>query len=79
MPQEIAKLTDLEYLELSDNDLSGEIPNSMTKMLQLMSLRINGARDGFGGKLPAFEGCPRLEELELVRTSTVFVVVALMQ
>jgi len=70
LPREIAELTDLEYLELSDNDFSGALPDSLSEMEQLMSLRINGARGGLGGSLPAFQECHRLEELELVRTTT---------
>jgi Leucine-rich repeat (LRR) protein len=66
LPKDITELRSLEYLDLSDNDFGGEVPPEFDHLPSgLLSLKINSARGGLGGKLPSFKGLKDVEELEL--------------
>ena len=65
IPSELAQLKHLQYLDLSDNDFGGALPSAFNNMNSLLSLRINRARGGLGGKLLSFKGLTSIEELEL--------------
>lgn len=65
IPNELGLLTNLEHLDLSDNDFEGVLPTYLEKLTSLLTLRINGARGGLGGKILPFEQMPSLTELQL--------------
>lgn len=65
VPSEIAQLTQLQRVDFSDNDFQGGLFPEINNMKSVLSLRINRARGGLGGKLLSFEGMQQLEELEL--------------
>jgi len=64
-------LTKLEYLDLSNNDWTGELPpeTGLTVFLEncknLIEFRLNGARAGLGGPLPSLAGLVSISVVEM--------------
>jgi hypothetical protein len=61
----LGQLTDLVDCDLSDNLFGGDLPSELGRLSRLLSLRINSARGGLGGKLPSLNRLSRIEDLEL--------------
>lgn len=54
IPQEVALLSDLKFLELATNELSGTIPSELSLLTQLEKLRLHG--NELTGEIPAALG-----------------------
>ena len=59
-------LTDLQVLDLSDNEWTGTLSsNFLETALNLSQLHLSGSRGGLGGPLPTLSNLPALEMVEL--------------
>jgi hypothetical protein len=67
----ITTLYRLFFKSLSENRMSGEIPNELENIIPLRLLHLNGQRDfgGFTGKLPTFNTSEHLHELDFSKNS----------
>lgn len=69
MPQDISRLRNLKSLDVSNNDLSGEIPGWMSSLKALTTFKASSNK--FSGQLYDFADMPRLSYVDLSNNALV--------